>query len=114
MATSKARSKDKNPRGRRPRVFLIFGLAEDVVEGLPLENPEGVFKISQREYIEYSRDLPRAPFTMIPPRLSNRFSLFLPNALVYYIKRERQTNKLFSNGTLGSNVVNVRSRRYKY
>ena len=39
----------------------------------------------QREYIEYSRDLPMAPFTMIRPRLSHRFLFFLSNA---------QTNKL--------------------
>ena len=76
--------------------------------------PRGAFNILPREYIEYSRDLPRAPFTMIPPRLSHRFSFFLPNALLYYVKREKQTNKLFSNGTLGSSVVNVRSIRYKH
>ena len=40
-ATSKARPKAKNPRGRRPRGFLAFGLAEDVAKGLHLENPEG-------------------------------------------------------------------------
>ena len=36
-ATSKAR----NLRGRRPRGFLAFGLAEDVAKGSPLEDPEG-------------------------------------------------------------------------
>ena len=76
--------------------------------------PKGAFNILPREYIEYSRDLPRAPFTMIPPRLSHRFSFFLPNALLYYVKHEKQTNKLFSNGTLGSSVVNVSSSRYKH
>ena len=35
------------------------------------------FNILLREYIEYSKDLPRVPFTMIPPRLSHRFSYFL-------------------------------------
>ena len=34
-ATSKARPKAKNPRGRRPRGFLAFGLAEDVAKGSP-------------------------------------------------------------------------------
>ncbi len=87
-----ARPKAKNPRGRRPRGFLAFGLAEDVAKGLPLENREGAFNILPREYIEYSRDLPGAPFTMIPPRLSHRFSFFLPNTLVYYVKHEKQTN----------------------
>ena len=76
--------------------------------------PRGAFNIFPREDIEYSRDLPRAPFTMIPPRLSHRFSFFLPNALLYYVKREKQTNKLFSNGTLGSCVVNVSSSCYKH
>ena len=41
-ATSKAR----NLRGRRPRGFLAFGLAEDVAKGLPLENPEGGLQYS--------------------------------------------------------------------
>ena len=93
---------------------MAFGLAEDVAKGLTLENPEGAFNILPREYIEYSRDLPRAPFTMIPLRLSHRFSFFLPNALLYYVKFEKQTNELFSNGTLGSCVVNVSSSRYKH
>ena len=54
---------------------------------------KGAFNILPREYIECSRDLPRAPFTMIPTRLSHRFSFFLPNALLYYGKREnKQTN----------------------
>jgi hypothetical protein len=57
--------------------------------------PKGAFNILPRESIKYSRDLPRAPFTMIPPRLSHRFSFFLPNALLYHVKREKQTNKLF-------------------
>ena len=68
--------------------------------------PKRAFNILPREYIEYSRDLPGAPFTMIPPRLSHRISFFLPNALLYYVKFEKQTNKQFSNGTLGSCVVN--------
>ena len=72
-ATSKARPKAKNPRGRRLRGFLAFGLAEDVAKGSLLENSEGAFNILLREYIEYSRDLPRAQFTMIFPRLSHRF-----------------------------------------
>ena len=78
--------------------------------------PKGAFNILPREYIKYSRDLPRAPFTMVPPRVSHRFSLFLPhfNALVYYVKREKQMNKLFVNGTLGSSGVNVSSSRYKH
>ena len=76
--------------------------------------PNGAFNILAREYIEYSRDLPRAPFTMIPPRLSHRFSFFLPNTLLYYVKDEKQTNKLLSNGTLGSCVVNVTSSCYKH
>ena len=45
-ATSKARPKAKNPRGRRPQGFLAFGLAEDVAKGLPLENPEGGLQYS--------------------------------------------------------------------
>ena len=45
-ATSKARPKAKNPRGRRPQGFLAFGLAEDVAKGLPLENPEGDLQYS--------------------------------------------------------------------
>ena len=40
-ATYKARPKAKNPRGRRPQGFLVFGLTEDVAKGLPLENSEG-------------------------------------------------------------------------
>ena len=48
----------------------------------PLENPKGGLQILLREYIEYSRDLPRAPFTMISPRHSHRFSFFLLNAPV--------------------------------
>ena len=68
----------------RPLGFLAFGLAKDVAKVLPLENPKakGAFNILLREYIEYSRDLPRAPFIMIPPRLSHRFSFFLLNALL--------------------------------
>ena len=54
--------------------------------------PKEAFNSFPREYIEYSRDLPRAPFTMIPLRLSHIFSFFLPNALVYYVKRKKQTN----------------------
>ena len=45
-ATSKARPKAKNPRGRRPGGFLGFGLAEDVAKGSPLENPEGGLQYS--------------------------------------------------------------------
>jgi hypothetical protein len=52
---------------------LAFGLAEDVAKSSPLENSEGGLNILPREYIEYSRDLPRASFTMIPLRLSHRF-----------------------------------------
>ena len=52
--------------------------------------PKGAFNILPREYIEYSRDLPRAPITMIPPRLSHSYSFFLPNALLYYVKREKK------------------------
>ena len=33
-----------NPRGRRPRGFLVEGLAEDAAEGLAEENPEGYFQ----------------------------------------------------------------------
>ena len=55
------------PLGRFPRVLNVLPRA---------------FNILPREYIEYSRDLPKAPFTMIPLRLSQRFSFFLPNALV--------------------------------
>ena len=51
------------PRGRSPRGFAAEA-----------------FNLLPREYIEYSRKLPGAPFTMIPPRLSNRFSFFLTNA----------------------------------
>ena len=40
------RSQGQNPRGRRPRGFLAFGLAEDVAKGLPLENPEGGLQYS--------------------------------------------------------------------
>ena len=40
-ATSKARPKAKNLRGRRPD-----GLAEDVAKGLPLENSEGGLQYS--------------------------------------------------------------------
>ena len=59
------------PRGRSPRGFAAEA-----------------FNLLPREYIEYSRKLPGAPFTMIPPRLSHRFSFFLPNALLYYVKLE--------------------------
>ena len=45
-ATSQARPKGKNPRGRRPRGFLAFGLAEDVAMGSPLENSEGGLQYS--------------------------------------------------------------------
>ena len=45
-ATSKARQKAKNTRGRRPQGFLSFGLAEDVTKVLPLENPEGGLQYS--------------------------------------------------------------------
>ena len=45
-ATSKARPKAKNPRGRRLRGFLAFGLAEDMAKGLPLENTEGGLQYS--------------------------------------------------------------------
>ena len=57
--------------------------------------PKGAFNILLREYIEYSRDLLGAPFNMITSRLSHRFSFFLPNALVYYVKREQQTYNYF-------------------
>ena len=43
-ATSKARPKAKNPRGRRPQGLLAFCLAKDVAKGLPLENPEQGFQ----------------------------------------------------------------------
>ena len=36
----------QNSRGRRPRGFLTFGLAEDVAKGSPLENPEGGLQCS--------------------------------------------------------------------
>ena len=71
--------------------------------------PKGAFNILPREYIEYSRDLPRAPFTMIPLRLSHRFSFFLPNALLYSVNCGKQTNKLFFNGTIGSFVIHQTS-----
>ena len=45
-ATSKARTKAKNPRGHRPQGFLAFGLAEDVAKGLHLENPKGALQYS--------------------------------------------------------------------
>ena len=57
---------------------MARGLVKDVAKGFP----KGAFNILPREYIEYSWDLPRAPFPMIPPRLSHRFSFFIPNALV--------------------------------
>ena len=77
LATASARPKPKNPWGLRPLGFLAFGLALDVAEGLPLENPEGGLQyFLPREYIEYSRDLQRAPFTMIPPRPSIDFNSF--------------------------------------
>ena len=82
-ATYKARPKAKNPRGCRPQGFLAFGRAEDIAKGSPLKISKGAFNILPREYIEYSRDLLRAQFTMIPSRLSHRLSLFLPNTLVY-------------------------------
>ena len=46
LATSKARPKAKNPKGRRPRGFLAFGLAEDVAKGLHLEISEGGLQYS--------------------------------------------------------------------
>ena len=51
---------------------------------------KGAFNICPREFIEYSKDLPRAPFTMIPPRPSHRFSFFLPNALLYSVNCEEK------------------------
>ena len=81
-ATSKAGPKAKKPRGCRPLGFLFFSLVEDVAKGLNLENPKGGLNILPREYLGYSRDLPRAPFIMIPPRLSHRFSFFLPKTPV--------------------------------
>ena len=48
LATSSARPKAKNPRGRRPQGFLAFCLAEDVAKGLPLENPEGCIQYSSK------------------------------------------------------------------
>ena len=56
-----------DPLGRLPRVLNV----------LPSEKIEGAFNIVSREQIEYSRDLPRTPFTMIPPRLSHRFFLHI-------------------------------------
>ena len=115
LATSSARPKPKNPWGLRPLGFLAFGLALDVASGSPLENP--LVDLQSSPYgvhWELSGNSLGPPFTMLPPRLSHRFSLFLPNALFYYGKREKQTNKLFSNGTLGSSVVNVSSSRYKH
>ena len=66
----------------------IEGPSRDFLKANPRPHPrpdqilKGAFNILQREYIEYSRDLPRAPFTMTPPRLSHRFSFFLTNALL--------------------------------
>ena len=63
----------------RPKAF---GLATDVAKGLPLENSKRGLQHSSKG-VQYSRDIQRAPFTMIPPRLSHRISFFLPNAPVY-------------------------------
>ena len=45
-ATTKARPKAKNLRGRKPRGFLAFGLAKDVAQGSPLKNPKGGLQYS--------------------------------------------------------------------
>ena len=64
-----------------------FIYARKAYRGAPL--------MRDREYIQYSSDLKRAPFTMTPLRLSHRFSFFLPNALLYYVKRENKGTNYF-------------------
>ena len=81
-ANIQGQTKGQKPEGpQAPRVFGLWS-GRGCGQGF-------AFRKFQREYIEYSRDLPRAPFTMIPPRLSHRFSFFLPNALLYYVKCEK-------------------------
>ena len=107
---------DQRPKTRGaigPRVFGLWS-RRGWGQGFAFRKFQRGPSIFFQEYIEYSRDFLRTPFTMIPLRLSHRFSFFLPNALVYYVNGEKQSNKLFSNGTLGSSVVNVSSSRYKH
>ena len=99
------------PRGRSPRGFAAEA-----------------FNLLPREYIEYSRKLPGAPFTMIPPRLSNRFSFFLTNergAALVRANLQRAGNtrlSFFAAGRsiktgfscLGSIVVNIQGREQEH
>ena len=80
-ATSKARPKAKNPRGRRPRRFLAFGLAVDVAKGLSLENSKGGLQYSS-EGVHWVLKGPPEGSIHITLRLSHRFSFFLPNIAV--------------------------------
>ena len=52
------------PRPVASTFFLAEGLAEDVAEGLPEENPKGGLQSTPRAQIEFSRDRPRAQIHM--------------------------------------------------
>ena len=83
-ATSKARLKAKTQRDCSPEGFWLLVWPRMWPRVCLKKIPKGVFNILPREYIDYSRDLLRAPFTMIPPRLSYSSSFFLPNTPVHY------------------------------
>ena len=102
----------RDTSGEEPHREEHLGLRAQLLEAIPREN---VFPLWKRPMVDTKLSFVcPSPFTMIPPRLSHRFSFFLPNALLCFVKSEKQTNKLLSNGTLGSCVVNVSSSCYKH
>ena len=72
-----SRPKAKNPKGRRPRVFLAEGLAKDVAEGLPEENPKGGLQSTPRARLSTQGTARGHRFTWLPLKLFHRSSFFL-------------------------------------
>ena len=91
-----------------------FGLAEDVAMGSPLENSEGGLQYSFEGVHWELKGPPEGSIHHDTSKAFPQISFFLPNALLYYVKRKKQIDKLFFNGTLGSSVVNISSSRYKH
>ena len=83
---------DQRPKPEGPQAPRVFGLwsGRGCGQGFAFtKSRRGPSIFFRGSTLSTQGTFPGAPFTMIPPRLSHRFSFFLPNALLYYVKFEK-------------------------
>ena len=105
-------------------MFLAEGLAEDVAEALPEENPKGCLQCTPRVQVEFSRDRPRAQIHLATPEAFPQIVIlsksrrscvgfhFCPP--VPMLAQGYRLEILSVNVTLGNSEVNLSGSKYRH